>query len=146
MELLAPAGNLEKLKSAILYGADAVYCGGGSFSLRAADTSFSIEDLAAGAAYAHSHQRKLYLAMNIFPFDQDLPGMREYLKEALSIGIDGVILSDPGVLSIVRELDSSLKIHLSTQANTTNSESVRFWQQQGVNRIVLARELSLDQG
>ena len=145
MELLAPAGNLEKLKAAILYGADAVYCGGGSFSLRAANTSFSLEDLAEGMAIAHHHQRRLYLALNIFPFDQDLPAMKGYLKEAIDMGIDGVILSDPGVLTMARELDSKLKIHLSTQANITNSASVRFWREQGVDRIVLARELSLEQ-
>jgi putative protease len=145
MELLAPAGNLEKLKTAVRFGANAVYCGAGSFSLRAADTSFNLDELAEGIEFAHQHGCLVYLALNIFPFDDDLPGMEEYLKQAVLLGIDAVIISDPGVLSMVRRLNSNVSIHLSTQANTTNSESARFWYEQGVGRIVLARELSLAQ-
>jgi U32 family peptidase len=144
MELLAPAGNLEKLKTAVRFGANAVYCGGGSFSLRAADTSFKLEELAEGVGFAHQHGCRVYLALNIFPFEDDFPGMEDYLKQAVLLGIDAVIISDPGVLSMVRSLNSGVRIHLSTQANTTNSRSARFWYEQGVNRIVLARELSLD--
>ncbi len=144
MELLAPAGNLEKLKTAVRFGANAVYCGAGSFSLRAADTSFNLDELAEGIDYAHQHGCRVYLALNIFPFDDDFSGMENYLKQAVLLGIDAVIISDPGVLSMVRSLNSGVSIHLSTQANTTNSRSARFWYEQGVNRIVLARELSLD--
>jgi U32 family peptidase len=144
MELLAPAGNLEKLKTAVRFGAGAVYCGAGSFSLRAADTSFNLDELAEGINYAHQHGCRVYLALNIFPFDDDFSGMEEYLRQAVLLGIDAVIISDPGVLSMVHSLNCGVSIHLSTQANTTNSRSARFWYDQGVDRIVLARELSLD--
>ena len=143
MELLAPAGNLEKLKAAVRFGADAVYCAAGPYSLRAPETSFSLPELAEGISFAHEHQCKVYLAMNIFAFDEDLDKMMHYLKEAVLLGIDAVIVSDPGVLFRIKEMGIQIKIHLSTQANTTNSASVRFWQKQGVHRIVLARELSL---
>ncbi len=145
MELLAPAGNLEKLKTAVKFGADAVYCGGGSFSLRAPDTSFTLEDLAEGIKYAHRHSCKVYLAMNIFAFDDDLADMGAYLREAVNLGIDAVIVSDPGVLNLARAVFPKPKIHLSTQANTTNSASAAFWHAAGIDRIVAARELSLEQ-
>lgn len=145
MELLAPAGNLERLKAAVLFGADAVYCGAGSFSLRAAEASFSLEELEEGICFAHDNGCQVYLALNLFPFDSDLPDMIAYYKQALKLGINAVIVSDPGILATVRRLKPRIKIHLSTQANTTNSESVRFWRKQGVDRIVLARELSLSQ-
>ncbi len=143
MELLAPAGNLEKLKNAVRFGADAVYCGAGSYSLRAPETSFSPDDLAEGIRFAHDHSCRVYLAMNIFPFDQDLDEMMAYFKQAVEVGIDAVIVSDPGILYRIRQYEPKVKIHLSTQVNTTNSDSVRFWLNQGVDRIVLARELSL---
>ncbi|MDZ4131953.1 MAG: U32 family peptidase [Dethiobacteria bacterium] len=145
MELLAPAGNLEKLKSAVRFGADAVYCGAGAFSLRAPETSFSLDELAAGVHFAHNHDCQVYLAMNIFAFDEDIAEMIAYFKQAMQLGIDAVIVSDPGLLAQIRRITSDIKIHLSTQANTTNSESVKFWQDRGVNRIVVARELSLEQ-
>lgn len=145
MELLAPAGNLEKLKAAVRFGADAVYCGAGPFSLRTEGASFSLTDLTEGISFAHSQGCRVYLAMNILPFDEDLEEMTFYLSQAVTAGIDAVIVSDPGVVSLVHRLHPALKIHLSTQASTTNSESVRFWQEQGVDRIVLARELSLPQ-
>ncbi|MGM0652147.1 MAG: peptidase U32 family protein [Bacillota bacterium] len=145
MELLAPAGNLEKLKTAVRFGADAVYCGGGAFSLRASDTAFSLDDLAKGIHFAHEHNCRVYLALNIFAFDHDLHTMLQYYREAAGLGIDAVIISDPGFLMLVNELGDDVKIHLSTQVNTMNSASVKFWQKQGVDRIVLARELSLDQ-
>lgn len=145
MELLAPAGNLEKLKSAVRFGADAVYCGAGAFSLRAPETSFSLDELAEGIRFAHDHDCRVYLAMNIFAFDEDFAGMIAYLGQAAQLGIDAVIVSDPGLLVQIRRITPDIKIHLSTQANTTNSESVKFWQDQGVNRIVVARELSLEQ-
>jgi len=145
MELLAPAGNLEKLKTAVLFGADAVYCGIGSYSLRAPEASFTIADLAEGLIFAHTYNCRVYLALNIFAFDEDLSEMKELATEALELGVDAFIVSDPGVLAMLRSLDPQAKIHLSTQANTTNSESVKFWSEQGVSRIVLARELSLEQ-
>ncbi len=144
MELLAPAGNLEKLKTAVRFGADAVYCGAGSYSLRVPEASLSPEELAKGIEFAHDHGRRVYLALNIFPFDEDFDGMLSYFKQAVDMGIDAVIVSDPGVFSAVRSLDAGVEIHLSTQANTINSESVRFWKELGVNRVILARELSLD--
>jgi len=143
MELIAPAGNLEKLKAAVRFGADAVYCGAGSYSLRAPETSFSIADLAEGVQFAHDHQCKVYLAMNIFAFDEDIAGMLVYFDQAACLGIDAVIVSDPGIIAQVRRRSNAIRIHLSTQANTTNSESARFWREQGVDRIVAARELSL---
>ncbi|MDW7739287.1 MAG: U32 family peptidase [Bacillota bacterium] len=145
MELLSPAGNLEKLKAAVRFGADAVYCGAGAFSLRAPETSFSLDELAEGISYARRHGSRVYLAMNIFAFDEDFEEMIDYFKQAVDLGIDAVIVSDPGMLSLVRDMKSGVKIHLSTQANTMNSESVKFWRNQGVDRIILARELSLDQ-
>lgn len=145
MELLAPAGNLEKLKMAVRFGADAVYCGAGSYSLRAPETSFSLSELTEGIRFAHAHSCRVYLAMNIFPFDEDIEAMIAYFKEAVVLDIDAVIVSDPGILDRISQIGSGVKIHLSTQANTTNSESVRFWQKQGVDRIVLARELNLPQ-
>jgi len=144
-ELLSPAGDLEKLETAVRFGADAVYVGAGSFSLRTQQTSFSFEDLAKGIKFAHQHKVKVYLAINIFAFDEDLKPMLDYLGQAVKLGIDAAIISDPGFIYIVRQKYPKLKIHLSTQANTLNSETVRFWQKQGVKRIVLGRELSLAQ-
>lgn len=145
MELLAPAGNLEKLKTAVRFGANAVYCGAGNYSLRTSDTSFSLSDLREGIRFAHERGCKVYLAMNIFAFDNDLDKMMDYFKEAEKSGLDAVIVSDPGVIYRLNLLGTNTKIHLSTQANTTNSASVKFWKNQGVKRIVLARELSLQQ-
>ncbi len=146
MELLAPAGNLEKLKTAVRFGADAVYCGAGSYSLRVPEASLSPEELAEGIRFAHDHGSRVYLAMNIFPFDEDFDAMLAYFKKAVDMGIDAVIFSDPGLFNALRRLESGVELHLSTQANTTNSESVRFWKEQGVSRIILARELSLERG
>ncbi len=145
MELLAPAGNLEKLKTAAMFGADAVYCGAGPFSLRAEEASFTLDQLKSGIEFAHSHECRVYLAMNIIPFDEDFDEMASYLEQAMEIGIDAIIVSDPGMILHAKRHYPGFKIHLSTQANTTNSESVRFWKEQGVDRIVLARELSLAQ-
>ncbi len=144
MELLVPAGNLEKLKTAVRFGADAVYCGAGPFSLRVPEASLTPDELAEGIRFAHEQDKRVYLAMNIFPFDEDFPGMLAYFKKAVAMGIDAVIVSDPGLFYAINRLQTGVEIHLSTQANTTNSESVRFWKEQGVSRIILARELSLD--
>ena len=142
-ELLIPAGNLEKLRTAVLYGADAVYAGVEGLSLRAKQSEFSIDDLQTGINEAHTKGVRVYAAINTFARNQDLSSARQALHRLKEIGVDGVILSDPGILRLVKEVAPKISIHLSTQANTTNSASVRFWQEQGVKRIVLARELNL---
>jgi len=145
VELLAPAGNLEKLKMAVLYGADAVYLGGEEFSLRAYAENFTLDELKAGVEFAHSKGKKVYVTINIFPHNDDLKKIPEYIKEVAGIGVDAIILSDPGILSIVKEIAPDMEIHLSTQANNTNFMSARFWHNHGVKRIILARELSLEE-
>lgn len=144
-ELLAPAGSLEKLKMAVVYGADAVYLGGEAFGLRAYADNFTIDDLKDGVKFAHERGKKVYITMNIFPHNEDLLEMPEYIKEVERIGVDAIILSDPGVLSLVKETAPDMEIHLSTQANNTNWMSANFWHKQGVKRIVLARELSFNE-
>ncbi len=143
VELLAPAGNLEKLKMAIVYGADAVYVGGEEYGLRASAGNFGEEDMRKGIEFAHARGKKVYLTMNIVPHNTDLEGMGEYAEAVSAMGIDAIILSDPGVYSIVKEAAPGMEIHLSTQANNTNWRSARFWHEHGVKRIVMARELSL---
>ncbi|MFC1496719.1 peptidase U32 family protein, partial [Candidatus Margulisiibacteriota bacterium] len=143
LELLSPAGSLEKLETAIRFGADAVYVGAGPYSLRTGKTNFSISNLKQGLVFAHKNKAKVYLAMNIYAFDEDMKKMKDYLIKAIAAGIDAVIVSDPGVVKTTRDL--SVPIHLSTQANTLNSEAVRFWQKNGVKRIILGREVSLKQ-
>ncbi|NLI58241.1 MAG: U32 family peptidase [Clostridium sp.] len=143
VELLAPAGNLEKLKMAVIYGADAVYLAGTKFGLRASAGNFTYADLQKGVKFAHDRGKKVYLTMNIFPHNEDIEGMPEFIEKVSSIGIDAIILSDPGVFSLVKEAAPDMNIHLSTQANNTNWLSAKFWYENGVKRIVLARELSL---
>lgn len=145
VELLAPAGNLEKLKMAIAYGADAVYFGGDEYGLRAYAGNFSMEEMAEGISFAHGKGRKAYLTVNIIPHNDDLKEMPEYIGKVCGMGVDAIILSDPGVYSIVREVAPETAIHLSTQANNTNWRSARFWFEHGVRRIILSRELSLDE-
>ncbi len=142
-ELLVPAGNLEKLRTAILYGADAVYTGVEGLSLRATRAEMTMAELAEGVRLAHQRKVKVYAAMNIFARNSDLALVRQRAGELAEIGVDAVILSDPGVLAIIRQAAPRLPAHLSTQANTTNAAAVRFWHGLRVNRIVLARELSL---
>ncbi|SKA04434.1 peptidase U32 family protein [Selenihalanaerobacter shriftii] len=144
-ELLAPAGNLEKLKIAVLYGADAVYLGGQSYSLRKAANNFTINELKTGLCFAHKRGVKVYVTINMIPHNDDLSGLPEYIKELEKLGIDAVIVADPGVLSIVQDVAPRLEVHLSTQANNVNWKSVKFWGEQGVQRVILARELSLDE-
>lgn len=145
VELLAPAGNLEKLKYAILYGADAVYIGGKKLGLRASADNFSIEEMREGVEFAHSCGKKVYLALNIFAHNEDFQGIEEYLKEVATTNIDAVIISDPGIFTIVKKVLPEMEIHFSTQANNTNYMSANFWHEMGVKRIVLARELSLEE-
>ena len=142
-EILAPAGNLEKLKAAINFGADAVYLGGSKLNLRAFADNFSNEDLKEGIEFAHVRGKKVYVTLNVFPHNEDLEGLEGYLKEIYETGADAIIVSDPGIIMTAREVVPNLEIHLSTQANNVNYKSAIFWHKQGVKRIVLARELSL---
>lgn len=142
-ELLAPAGNLEKLKTAIRFGADAVYLAGNRFGLRAGADNFTLEEMTEGIGHCHTHGCKAYLAINILAHNADVDGMPDWLSDALATGPDGVIVADPGIMGLVRALRPDMPIHLSTQANVTNLASARFWHAAGVGRIVLARELSL---
>jgi len=142
-ELLIPAGNLEKMRTAILYGADAVYIGVTGLSLRADSAEMTIADLAAGVNEAHAKSVKVYAAANTFARNADLEHAAKIIPKLAAIGIDAIIISDPGMISLVRTLTPDLPLHLSTQANTTNTEAVLFWRGQGVRRIILARELNL---
>lgn len=141
-ELLAPAGDFEKMKFAYLYGADAIYCGGQNFSLRANAKNFSLEELKEATEYAHSLNKKIYVTVNIVFHDDDLNGLEDYLKYLDSIHIDGIIASDITVIKACQALKLGLSVCLSTQASTLNSRAVRFWQKLGVTRVVLAREAS----
>jgi len=144
-EILAPAGNLEKLKAAIDFGADAVYLGGSKLNLRAFADNFSTEDLKNGIKYVHERGKRLYVTLNVFPHNEDLVGLEEYLIELYELGVDAIIVSDPGIIMTAREVVPNLELHLSTQANNVNWKSAIFWRKQGVKRIVLAREMSLDE-
>lgn len=143
VELLAPAGDLEKLKIAIEYGADAVYFGGESFGLRAGSKNFTLDDIREGIKYAHDRQKKVYMTLNIYAHNEDIDALPEYLNSIQDMAIDGLIISDPGIIDLVKEKMPNSEIHLSTQANTTNYRSAKFWNKAGADRVVLARELSL---
>lgn len=145
IELLAPGGDLEKLKIAIAYGADAVYFGGQDFSLRAGAGGLSFDEMKEGISFAHERGRKCYLTLNIFPHNEDIEPLKEYLTRLKGIQLDGILISDPGVFSLVKEYLPEIDLHLSTQANMTNIEAAKFWRSMGVKRIVLARELSLEE-
>lgn len=145
IELLAPAGDLQKLKFAITYGADAVYIGGQIFGLRASAKNFSLEDMKEGIEFAHARGKRVFLVLNIIPHNKDLHLLEEYLTSIRDIGLDAVILSDPGTFMFVKQHLPKMEIHLSTQANNTNFMSARFWHEQGIKRVILARELSFDE-
>lgn len=142
-ELLIPASNLEVLKTAVIFGADAVYIGGEAFGLRAKAKNFSPEDMREGIAFAHAHQVKVYVTANILAHNNDLDGAREYFKELKELKPDALIISDPGMFMLAKEICPEIEIHISTQANNTNYQTYLFWWQQGVKRVVSARELSL---
>ena len=144
-ELLAPAGNLEKLKTAVLYGADAVYLSGLNYGLRAFADNFTYEELEEAIKFAHAYNVKVYITVNIFFHNDDLQGLITYLKDLNEMGADGIIVSDPGVVMLARSEVPALEVHLSTQANTTNWASAVYWYNQDVKRIILARELSLNE-
>ncbi len=143
IELLAPAGDLEKLKAAVDYGADAVYFGGEQFSLRAGAGNMTPEEMREGVDFCHRRNKKAYLAMNIFAHNRDIAGLRSYVNLIGDIPFDAFIVSDPGVMAVLRGAFPNRELHLSTQANLTNGEAALFWYRQGIRRIVLARELSL---
>ena len=142
-ELLIPASSLEVLKIAVTFGADAVYIGGEAFGLRAKAKNFSPEDMREGIAFAHERGVKVYVTANILAHNYDLDGAREYFKELKEIGPDALIISDPGMFILAKEICPEIEIHISTQANNTNYETYRFWERLGATRVVSARELSI---
>ena len=144
-ELLAPAGDLEKLKTAVIYGADAVYFGGEMFSLRAGAGNLTVDEMKEGTAFAHKRGKRCYLTVNIFAHNEDIQPLTAYLQRIREVDIDGFIVSDPGIIELIREIIPDAEIHLSTQANMTNYRTARFWYGQGVKRLVLARELTFEE-
>ena len=142
-ELLIPASSLEVLKTAVMFGADAVYIGGEAFGLRAKAKNFSMEDMKKGVEFAHAHGVKVHVTVNILAHNDDLPGVEEYLKELKEVGPDALIIADPGVFELAKEICPEIQRHVSTQANNTNYATYQFWWKQGASRVVSARELSL---
>lgn len=147
IELLAPAGDLEKLKTAIMYGADAVYFGGQDFSLRAGAGGFSFDDMNEGIAFAHERNKKCYLTLNIYPHNEDIMPIESYVSSLAELKEkpDAILVSDPGMVMLLKEKLPDVELHLSTQANMTNYQTAKFWREMGMKRLVLARELSLDE-
>ncbi|MBR2884106.1 MAG: U32 family peptidase [Clostridia bacterium] len=145
VELLAPAGNLYKLKIALKYGADAVYIGGEAFSLRVAADNFTPEEMREGIEFAHAMGKKVYVTANIIPHNRDLKEMERYFKEIYELGADAVLISDLGAFNICRKAAPDLEIHISTQANNTNYMTVQSWHEMGAKRVVLAREMTLSE-
>ena len=145
VELLAPAGNFEKLEIVLHYGADAVYLAGKTFSLRNFSGNFELDEMAVAIEMAHAHQAKAYVAVNIFARQNDLAPITTYLKKLNTIRPDALIVADPAIIALAGQAAPDLPLHLSTQANTTNSMAVKFWQRMGIQRINAARELSLDE-
>jgi len=144
-ELLAPAGDFEKLKTAIHYGADAVYLGDSRFSLRGKAGNFNPDELREAVNYAHEHDKKVYVTVNIFPHNRDISDIEKHIEFLNDIRPDAVILSDPGIFAMFRKKAPEINIHISTQANITNAESAKFWEGLGAKRLVLSRELSIDE-
>lgn len=145
MELLAPAGNSEKLRIAYHYGADAAYIGGSAFNLRSKADNFSRNDINDAVTYAHEMGKKVYLTLNAYVHEGDMGKLREYLSEVKPLHLDGFIVSDPGVFSLLDATIPSARIHISTQANVTNATTIRFWERAGAKRVILARELTLNE-
>ena len=142
IELLSPAGDLERLKVTLTYGADAVYIGGQKYSLRANATNFSIEEIKEGCDFAHKLNKKVYLTVNIVFHNEDMDGVEEYIKEVVDAGIDAFIVSDPFIISHIKTNYPGVEVHLSTQNSTSNYKSVEYFKDEGIDRVVLARELS----
>lgn len=145
VELLVPASSLEVLKEAVIFGADAVYIGGDVYGLRAKAKNFSSDDMREGVEFAHERNVKVYVTANILAHNEDLPLAYEYFKELKDIGVDALIISDPGVFTIAKEVWPEVEIHISTQANNTNYGTYNFWHKLGAKRVVSARELSMDE-
>lgn len=145
IELLSPAGDLERLKVTLLYGADAVYIGGEKYSLRANATNFSLNDIREGCSFAHKLGKKVYLTLNIVFHNEDMDGVEEYIKEVVDCGIDAFIVSDPFIISYIKNNFPGVEVHLSTQNSTSNYKACEYFINEGVDRIVLARELSLEE-
>lgn len=145
IELLSPAGDLERLKVTLLYGADAVYIGGEKYSLRANATNFSLDDIREGCDFAHKLGKKVYLTLNIVFHNEDMDGVEEYIRDVVDCGIDAFIVSDPFIISYIKNNFSGVEVHLSTQNSTTNYKACEYFINEGVDRIVLARELSLEE-
>ncbi len=145
IELLAPAGDLDKLKMAIDYGADAIYLAGEAYGLRTASKNFTDEKMKEAVEYVHERNKKIYVTMNIVPHDLDLVGIEEYVQKLVKLKIDALIISDPGIFSVIKDIAPEMEVHLSTQASATNSLTIKFWKELGMKRIVLARELSLEE-
>ena len=144
-ELLIPASSLEVLKTAVIFGADAVYIGGEAFGLRAKAKNFTMDEMREGIAFAHEHDVKVYVTANILAHNYDLAGVREYFKELKEIKPDGLIIADPAIFEIAGEVCPEIERHISTQANNTNYGTFNFWYKQGATRVVTARELSLEE-
>lgn len=144
-ELLAPAGNLEKLKFAIRYGADAVYIGGQSYGLRSNADNFSFDEMREGVAFAQKYGAKVFVATNIYAHHEDLAGLHDYLAELDRIGIDAIIVADPAIILEAKKAAPNVELHLSTQQSTLNWQAVKFWKEEGVTRVVLAREASMQE-
>lgn len=142
-ELVAPAGDIEKLKTAIEYGADAAYAGGEGFNLRMGAPNLTLQEIKEATEWVHKRGKKIYITLNIFARNYHVSAIRPYLKKLAEIPIDAVIVSDPGIFMTVQDIAPHIPVHLSTQANTTNVKSVEFWHRQGVKRVILARELTL---
>ena len=142
-ELLVPASSLEVLKVAVIYGADAVYIGGDLYGLRAKAKNFSMEEMEEGIAFAHAHGKRVFVTANITAHNRDLEGIRRYFEALKKIGPDALIISDPGVFAIAREVCPEIEVHISTQANNVNFGTYLFWHQQGARRVVSARELTI---
>lgn len=142
VELLSPAGDLERLKVTLSYGADAVYIGGQKYSLRANATNFSIDEIKEGCDFAHKLNKKVYLTLNIVFHNEDMDGVEEYIKEVVDAGIDAFIVSDPFIISHIKTNYPNVEVHLSTQNSTSNYTAVEYFKEEGIDRVVLARELS----
>ena len=144
-ELLAPAGDPEKLKASVLYGADAVYIGGLKYGLRANAKNFTVEEIKEGVEFAHEKGVKVYVTANVYARNGDIGGLKKFFTEIYELRVDAVIISDPGVFAVAAETVPDIKIHISTQANNTNYRTVQFWREHGASRVTLARELPLEE-
>lgn len=144
-ELLAPAGNLEKLKFAVHYGADAVYIGGQKYGLRSGADNFSFEEMREGVEFAKKYGAKVFVATNIYAHNEDIAGIEEYLRNLYEAGIAAIIVADPAIVDTARRLVPGLEVHLSTQQSTLNWQAVSFWKEEGLPRVVLGRETSLEE-